>query len=231
MIKAPDEFPAKCSLSLTTPEAEYLAERIRLSPGCAGSLLAELVAQRRRCADVEFPWEHPHYAELPPKLREILDHAQNFSEVMYGAPLLYNLILSEQAQWNEGVTRYLHSLSDWASMISKRARVLAEWNRARFWEIVHSANPRITTRTYEFINAWWDVALGGSAAQVSANRTARLLIRDCECLLKKNLARIDNPRAQELWTGNSGAARLDFRWNISQRLLGDIFDGLEASDA
>ena len=61
--------------------------------------------------------------------------------------------------------------------------------------------------------------------------TARLLIRERERRLKKNLARIDNPRAQELWTGDSGTAQLEFRWLISQRLLGDIFDGLEAPDA
>ena len=60
---------------------------------------------------------------------------------------------------------------------------------------------------------------------------ARLLIRDREHQLKKNLARIDNPGAQELWTGDSGTAQLEFRWFISQRLLGDIFDGLEAADA
>ena len=37
-------------------------------------------------------------------LRELLDHARNFSEVMHGAPLLYNLVLAEQAQRDDGVT-------------------------------------------------------------------------------------------------------------------------------
>jgi hypothetical protein len=103
LIKPPTDFPDKCSLTLTRREAEYLAERIRLSPACAGSLLAELVAQRKRIGDIAFPWEHPHCAKLPPKLREILGHAHNFSEVMHGAPLLYNLILAEQAHRKEGV--------------------------------------------------------------------------------------------------------------------------------
>jgi Family of unknown function (DUF6361) len=57
------------------------------------------------------------------------------------------------------------------------------------------------------------------------------LIRDRERRLKKNLARIDNPRAQELWQGASGNAQLEFRWGITQQLLGDIFVGLESSDA
>ncbi len=231
LVQAPKEFPGKCSLSLTRREAEYLAERIRLSPGCAGSLLAELVALRKRNGDIEFPWEHPHSPKLPPQLREILDHAQNFSEVMHGAPLLYNLMLAEQTRSKELVAQYLNDLAECAKTIEKRARVLAQWDRKRFWEIVHSVNPRVTNPTHEFIDAWWDLALSGKAPQVSANATARLLISDRERRLKKGLARLDNPRAQELWNGSSGTAQLEYRWNISQRLLGDIFDGLEKADA
>ena len=73
--------------------------------------------------------------------------------------------------------------------------------------------------------------MGGAAARLRDNSAARLLIRDRERRLKKSLARIDNPRAQELWTGDSGSAQLEFRWFISQRLLGDILAGLEAADA
>jgi hypothetical protein len=72
--------------------------------------------------------------------------------------------------------------------------------------------------------------LGGDAARLRDNSAARLLIRDRERRLKKNLARIDNPRT----------ATVDRRFRhgpagihgfISQRLLGDIFDGLKASGA
>ncbi len=231
IVSPPDGFPGECSLSLTRGEAEYLAERIRLSPACSGSLLAELVAQRQRSDDVPFAWDHPHYAKLPPKLREILDHARNFSDVMHGAPLLYNLILAEQAHWDEGVAKYRRAFGEWAKAVSARSRVLEQWDRKRFWEIVRSVNPRITASTFEFINEWWDLVLGGDAARLRDSAAARLLIRDRERRLKKSLARIDNPRAQELWTGDSGTAQFEFRWFISQRLLGDIFDGLEAADA
>ena len=114
LIRPPKDFPTECSLSLTRSEAEYLAERIRLSPACSGSLLAELVARQKRSADSSFAWEHPHCAELPPKLREIIDHARNFSEVMHGAPLLYNLILAEQAHQKDGVTKYRRGFAGWA---------------------------------------------------------------------------------------------------------------------
>jgi hypothetical protein len=227
----PPDFPNECTLSLKRREAEYLLERVRLSPGCAGSLLAELVALRQRSADVPFVWEHPYSAELSAKLRVMLDHARNFSEVMHGAPLLYNLILAEQDHRDEGVTKYRQGLTEWAALLSERSRVLAGWNRERFWQLIHAVNPRITNPTYEFINTWWDLALAGDAARLGESATARNLIRERERRLKKSLARINNSRAQELWTGDSGTAQLEFRWRISQKLLGDIFDGLEAPDA
>jgi len=231
LISPPTDFPGECTLSLTCREAEYLAERIRLSPGCCGSLLAELVARRQRSADVPFVWEHPYCAELPPKLRGMVDNAQNFSNLMHGAPLLYNLLLAEQDHRDEGVTKYRQGFARWAELVSERSRVLAGWDRGRFWQLVHAVNPRITNPTYEFINTWWDLALAGNAARLCQSATARSLIRERERRLKKSLARIDNPRAQELWTGDSGTARLDFRWRISQQLLGDILDGLEVPDA
>jgi hypothetical protein len=231
LVRPPADFPTECSLSLARREAEYLAERIRLSPACAGSLLAELVAQRRRSADVPFVWEHPHSAELPLKLRENVDHAQNFSDLMHGAPLLYNLVLAEQDNRGEAVANYRQRFAEWAELISERFRVLVGWNRKRFWQLIHAVNPRITSPTYEFINTWWDLALAGEVARLFESSTARSLIRQRERRLKKSLARIDNPRAQELWTGDSGTAQLEFRWLISQRLLGDIFDGLEVADA
>lgn len=45
--------------------------------------------------DAEFPWLHPAYAELPPRLREWLDQSRHFSEIMHGAVLVYNLLLAE----------------------------------------------------------------------------------------------------------------------------------------
>jgi len=231
MILPPTDFPAECSLSLTRREAEYLAERIRLSPACSGSLLAELVARQQRSDNVSFAWENPNCAELPPRLLEKLDHAENFSEVMHGAPLLYNLILAEQAHMPDSVTKYRREFEEWAELLAAHSQGLSQWNRVRFWELVRSVNPRISSSTFEFINAWWTLALTGNAAGLCDGLAARVMVRDRERKLKKNLARIDNPRAQELWTGDSGSAQLDFRWRITQRLLGDIFDGLEARDA
>jgi hypothetical protein len=231
LIAAPEEFPGDCSLSLGGGEAAYLSERIRLSPMSAHSLLAELCARRRPVEDVGFVWEHPHNAAFPAKLREVLDHARNFSEVIHGGQLLYNLILAEQTELEEYIELYRQQLAEWAAAISSRSSVFASWNRARFWELVQGANPRIKNRTREFIDHWWDLVVSGKPSAIREDRAARLLIRDRERHLKKALARIDNRRAQEQWKGASGTAQIDYRWRISQQLLDDIFTGLGSSDA
>jgi Family of unknown function (DUF6361) len=231
LISPPETFPDECSLSLTRAEAQYLSERIRLNPLCAGSLLAELVARHHKSKDADFVWQLSCVAELPPKLRELLEHARNYSEVMHGAPLLYNLILAEQERWDEGIEDYRGRFAEWASLIAGRSSIFQAWKRARFWELAHADNTRVSSPTYDFSNTWWDFVLAVDASKLRDNPTVRALIRDREHKLKKNLARIGNPRARELWNGDSGSAQLEYRWLISQRLLEDIFKGLEAPDA
>ena len=231
IISPPANFTTECSLKLMQREAEYLVERITLSPKTSGSLLAKLLETRNTIGNVDFAWEHPIAADLPTKLRAELEHAHNFSELMHGAPLLYNLILAEQAHRSDEVKVYRQRFNEWAKLVSDRLPTLAGWKKIDFWKIVDSANPRITPATRDFVNNWWDLTLTGNAAHLCDNLVARSKIKERERRLKKNLARIDNPRAQELWAGDSGTGQLDFRWRISQQLLRDIFLGLERTDA
>jgi hypothetical protein len=52
------------------------------------------------------------------------------------------------------------------------------------------------------------------------------MIHDREVLLKHNRARLENPRARELWNGASGAYRLEYRGGNAGRILRDILTGL-----
>ena len=150
---------------------------------------------------------------------------------MLGAALIYNLIIAEQARWDERVIEYRKRFAKWAETVTVRLWTVKEWNRQRFWKIAEIGNRRISSGAHEFINAWWDLAIGSDAPQLRDSTSARKLITARELRLKKNLARIGNPRAQELWNGDSGSAPLEFRWLISQRLLSDIYQGLETADA
>jgi hypothetical protein len=232
LIEPPKKFPAECSLCLSRRESEYLIERIRLGPLTANSLLAELASQRRAVDDdVLFIWQHPRLSAVPAPLRNCVEHAQTFSELMQGAPLLYNLMLAEQARRKADIEKYRDLLAEWAESLARRSGVFAAWQQDRFWEIVFKANPQVSKWTKDFIEQWWTFALDGDASRLRNNQDARAVIYSRERKLKKNLARLDNPRALELWNGESGTAQLDFRWNITRDLLNDIAAGLEPAHA
>lgn len=231
LISPPKDFLTHCSLRLNRREARYLAERITLGKGCSGSLLAALVRYGKREADAAFAWEHPCCQRLGGKLSAQLDHARNFSELMRGAPLLYNLILAEQTHHETRKAGYRLLLSQWSDLVAARRPSLERWNREAFWSAVTEQNARITPNTRSFVNEWWQLVLRAGTLDVARSQTARNLVTYRERQIKKQLARINNPRAGELWGGDSGIAPLDYRWRISQTLIGDIFDGLGGSDA
>jgi hypothetical protein len=224
--KAPKDFPNGVSLRLQRHEAIYLQERLLTK--CPGTLLALLVGAPWEATDTEFPWEHPHLADFPAPLRELLDHAQAFSESVHGAALLYNLMLAETAHDETRTAEYQHRLQAWDNLRTSRQGALARWERARFWELARSGNPRIAAPTYLFINIWLDLALSRDLDDMlAASSPARQLIHDRERFLKRGLARLDNARALEQWSGAAGAGRLGFRWANAQLILSDILTSLQ----
>lgn len=87
-------LPWSPALALTRNEADYRRERIMAY--APGTLLAFLVDLGEQMGSVAFPWEHPQFAQLSSRIREQLDHARNFSEVIHCAQLLYNLMLAQK---------------------------------------------------------------------------------------------------------------------------------------
>jgi hypothetical protein len=228
---APGGFP-KCSLSfqLTRPEAEYLRERVLTR--CRGTLLAHLV-DICRPAEVLFAWEHPEAGGFPAIIKGVLGHARNFSETIYGAALLYNLMLAEQAEQSgrmeadQWVQDYREAFGQWVSMMKERSAPLARWNRGEFWELVSRVNPRIPLPTRTFVNAWLDLAMAGNPAALRDFAPTRHLISDRERAIKGRLARLHSKEALSRWHGASGAAQLSYRWYPQvQRIVTDIQTGL-----
>lgn len=75
---------------------------------------------------VAFLWEHPRLGDMPTQLREQVEHARIFSEVMHGAALLYNLLLAEgceerQRGQADKVPVYRERLAAWVQAMHLRA--------------------------------------------------------------------------------------------------------------
>lgn len=226
LISPPPEFPGSCSLALSRVEADYLRERILAS--CQGSLLAVLVAKPDwRCDVPQFVWEHPRMADFPGDVRSRLHHAQNFSESIHGVMLLYNLILAEQTHREELAEGLRSAFGEWVETMSARQEAFAAWNREEFWSMAEGGGRRITSGCRDFINTWLDLCRNGDLPSLRDDSAARDLVRMRERRLKRSLARIENPKAANLWSGDSGTGRLEFRWGISSAILEDIFEGLE----
>ena len=90
----PDGLLDAASFALTAQDADYLRDRILLE--APGTLFAELVEH----SDVPVmviarPWQHPACASLDPQLQERVEFARHFSDLMYGAQLLYGCLVAD----------------------------------------------------------------------------------------------------------------------------------------
>lgn len=221
----PDGFPEQASFQLQPKEAAYLRERLLLS--CPDCLLTTLVDQCRPVDGVDDVWQHPQVHEFPVHQQAWLVHARNLSATMWGAVLLYNLMLAELRNDEELVGAYQDTMDTWRAEIHAGIAELRGWDRRDFWQLVTNVG-RIPWPTQRFVNAWLDLALGaGVSAHLTDHPQARALIREREVWLKGGRSRFESRRHLEMWSGAAGLAPLDYRWRVARRIVDDIQRGLE----
>lgn len=220
----PAGFPTEASLRLLRREAEYLRERVAMAH--PRTLLAFLLDEESGAADVAFPWEHPNFSAFRPHHQNQLAHARHFSEVMLGAALLYNLMLSEAAKQDAWASDYRGRMTSWAQTISGHYGALHQWRREEFWDlVVATRGAPVSPATRRFIDSWIDLTL--TASELADSPQARVMIAERERTLKRSQARLSNKRALERWKGAAGSAQLNFRWPIAWQMIADIRHGLD----
>lgn len=226
----PEDFLKGTSFELTPEEGQYLTERILQN--CKGSILEHAVRKLQKSPnlleeeDATFPWESTVVLDgLNPDLSRLLTHAQAFSEATHGAWILYNLMLAEAVCERKGlpvnsdadVQYYREKLREWPE--PSRLSALTEWRINEFFDLP-LLRP-IKQKTRDFVTAWvtnkpW------TQPQLDNHTQLRQLIRAREADVKRDRARLDNPRALERWQGGAGLGRADYRWRIARSHLADL---------
>ena len=214
----PDDLLREATFRLTAEEESYLSDLIAAST--EGSLLSWLIHNPPQVA-ADYVWQLDNVGDFPLALRELVDHGHRFHTAIHGAPLLYNLLLAERSEHSELAEHYRLALSDWGNELAS-SQVLDGWDRTDWWAQLHKRNPGLSPLTRRFVDGWLDILTTGS--DVTDHPQARTLIATRERQIKQGRARLVNQAALDRWTGQSGLVRLDYRWQVTQRLLFDLFD-------
>lgn len=229
--RPPEDWPSDATFMLTRTEAEYLYQRIAAT--APHSLLAHILTTGQVIEDQpRFPWDVTYKTSLPQSLATQLLHARNFSEVMHGAALLYNLLLAEQKQGGEFIPHYRESLRFWWDAIRGRQDELNGWDRRLFWCLMRDCGTRVRGVTKCFVDDWMNLSLTASSLSAIADSSAaRRLVVNQEHAVKPGRARIGNTRTTENWEGSSGSAQLNYRWNRPVRaIVNDILGPMLAEE-
>jgi hypothetical protein len=224
---APKGFPIGATHKLTEREASFFCEQI--SHHAADSLLHFMVDRRDIGQGTKAPWEHPLIGEMPESLREWLFHARCYAELIFGATLLYNLMLAEKAEREHEAERYLRELDEWVERVAALKPELPRWSRDEFWYRIRRINPRTSVPAEVFSNRWIDLVLSSKHTRSLIRSTqARQLIDHREYQLKGPRARLRSPAHLEMWGGDSGAIKFNYRWGITRTTASDIVAALES---
>jgi hypothetical protein len=232
--KSPEDFPKCADLILTSEEAHYLQERV-LSQH-EESLLYSLVS-----GDMfekgNFFWNLPNTImdSLSETLRKDIQHAYNFSETMLGAALLYNLMLAQMKENDDLIEKYNMQFDEWIKSISDshRWKELVAWydDLDGFWTSTALKDINIHHNTKKFVKNWYKMIFEITKLNLIAkNKDALELISKREEQLKSNRARLQNPRALDIWNGSEKIRQLDFRWGTVEMIVQDILNGLNEGE-
>lgn len=144
---------------------------------------------------------------------------------------LYDLMLAEALEDEEGVTTFSEEFGDWSDTVEAAQSDLQRWDRAAMWERLLRTNPRLPVRTREFADRWYALATTASESSPTEFAAARSLIRERERSLKGARARLTYAEARDRRRGYPTTARLAFRWPQAQQIVIDILEALDPADA
>ncbi|MCA1542436.1 hypothetical protein I6F18_20975 [Bradyrhizobium sp. NBAIM32] len=217
--EAPSSLLDKCTFEVSKREARYLAERIW---ECGSTVFGKLLDEPSEIAG-SFVWETAFAKTLAGPLGKLLSHAQNFSEIMHGAALLYNYMLARSARRMALTDEYGAKFGLWCERIVAARSRYDDWDLPGFWKIAAQSVHSITPKARLFVDDWIRLTLETKkAARLIDDERSVELIKRRESEVKPNRERLGNARALERWTEASGAGQIDFRWFRVKTIADDI---------
>ena len=228
------------SLRLRADDARWLRDRILTSerngqPYLSTAWIRE-VARGGSAPDVAAPWDAlPKTATSD--IEELVEHARQFSLLVWGVNNLYNVMLVEARR-----AKPLASDGDEASVEDyhenlrrfddeARARNLTAWTADidSMWRTL--AGRPVENRARSFVDEVAAlVARVGPEAIVAGHAEMRALIVSREQAKKGSQARFGNERRLREYRGYAGTSRLAYRWGVVSDIVGDIAEGLASED-
>jgi hypothetical protein len=215
----PKSLLEETTFALAAEEAGYLRDRIAAS--CQGTLFQWLVLYGEQ-VPADYVWHHPQLTQFPVRMQSLIDHGRRFHHAIYGAALLYNLMLADKRDDKDLGDDFRHELAGWQQDLQDE-RVFEDWDLDAFWSTLLGLNTRIHPGTRKFVTEWLDVA---QFVDVTDSKHARALIQARELKLKGGRARLVNAAALDAWSEHAGLVRLDYRWGVAARHLDDIYGGM-----
>ena len=198
----------------------------KLLINCRESLLANII-YLRKTAKKDFVWENTFIDKLNNDLQIKVMHAQNFSEILQGATLVYNYLLAEKKESEELINQYKEKLAEWQMVMSSRAEIFLNWNLEQFWNLVYSERTiNVSSRTKRFIDEWIGIVLKNIEDIFTNTEGIDKLIYGREEEVKGRRARLRNPDYLAKWNGATGTQQLDYRWHVVKKIVNDIILGL-----
>lgn len=219
----PDDFDSKVTFDLTHDEALFIVDQLKKRH--PKSLLAYLASEWQP-TDCSFPWDCPNYAHFSDHHKLFLKHAKFFSNLAYGASLLYNIQLAELKEKDNLIEEHKKSFKDWVEDIPEG---MESWELTEFWNILKGQRHNISIKTKRFVEGWFDFSQK-RAIKLMDDPKARCEIKRREIDLKgRNHSRFENKKALDQWGGYSALGKLSYRWGNVKGLLDDLHKGLERS--
>ena len=219
----PDKFPEGTTLKLSKAEKAYLHDQIAVLRSHDEPAYLSLVTQHGSVG-ADAPWTHPAQARAAAGTQRLLRHARLFSAVMFGATLLYNVLLARACEFDD-VGEYEQDFSNWAAGKYQGAEFTANelqtWSLDELRNVALHPSHKIATAAWEFVGQWLALARSDRVRLLRDRSAAKLIILR-ERQLKKLRARLSEPEARAGWGGASGYAPLNYRWPLVQQYLADF---------